>query len=191
MAKESTYSTITPVLTDYIRGIDDPGGTPATANIEITDLHTLLKTSNDALYYGPKDVTYVSTNFSKAADTTLADVTGLSFTLASGGVYKFLAKLYLSCGGSGGAKVALAGTATATTINYIIRLNTTTALASEVNTAMGGDYGTTAAHVYAEVDGAIVVNAGGTLLIQFAQNASNGTASIVLVGSTFEVQKIG
>ena len=138
-----------------------------------------------------KDIAYVSSNFSKTSDTTLADVTGLSFTLASGGVYKFLAKLYLSCGASGGAKVALAGTATATTINYIIRLNTTTALASEVNSAMGGDYGTTAAHVYAEVDGAIVVNAGGTLLIQFAQNASNGTPSIILVGSTFEVQKIG
>ncbi len=47
MAKESTYSKITPVLTDYLRAIDNPAGTPVTANVEITDLLTLLKANID------------------------------------------------------------------------------------------------------------------------------------------------
>jgi hypothetical protein len=37
------------------------------------------------------------------------------------------------------------------------------------------------------VEGTITVNAGGTLAVQFAQNASFGTASSVLAGSRFYV----
>lgn len=33
MPKESSYANFTPILTDKVRGIDDPGGSPATGNI--------------------------------------------------------------------------------------------------------------------------------------------------------------
>ncbi len=189
--QEQSLSTITPVDGDYFRAVDDPGGSPASANVTGTALKAYLKNYNDTLYYGTANVSYVSSNFSKTSDTKLANITGLTFTTASGGKYRFHANLFLSCGASGGAKVAISGTNTATKIQYLISLRTATAFVGEVNTALGGDYGTTAAHVLGEIVGYIDVNEGGTLTVQFAQNASNGTASIVLAGSWFEVDKIG
>ena len=189
--QEQSLSTITPVDGDYFRAVDDPGGSPASANVTGTALKAYLKTYNDTLYYGTANVSYVSSDFSKTSDTTLANITGLTFTTASGGKYRFHANLFLSCGEPGGAKVAISGTNTATKIQYLISLRTATAFVGEVNTALGGDYGTTAAHVLGEIVGYIDVNEGGTLTVQFAQNASNGTASIVLAGSWFEVDKIG
>jgi hypothetical protein len=189
--QEQSLSTITPVDGDYFRAVDDPGGSPESANVTGTALKAYLKTYNDTLYYGTANVSYVSSDFSKISDTTLANITGLTFTTASGGKYRFHANLFLSCGASGGAKVAISGTNTATKIQYLTSLRTTTAFVGEVNTALDGDYGTTAAHVLGEIVGYIDVNEGGTLTVQFAQNASNGTASIVLAGSWFEVDKIG
>lgn len=189
--KCSAFTSITPVLSDEIVVIDDPGGSPANARATGTAYLALFKASTDTYYYGTANVSYVSLNFSKTSDTTLANITGLTFTTASGGKYRFKANLFLSCGASGGAKVAISGTNTATKIQYLTSLRTTTAWVGEVNTALDGDYGTTAAHVMAIIDGYIDVNEGGTLTVQFAQNASNNTASIVLEGSWFEVDKIG
>jgi len=179
-AQEQTFATFTPIATDYIRGVDDPGGgSPASGNI---------LSSN---YYGLQNVSYVASDFSKTSDTTLAAITGLTFTTVSSGVYRFKAMLLLSCGASGGAKVSMSGTNTATAINYLVQLFTTTAVASEMNTALDGDYGTTAAHVKCIIEGYINVDTGGTLIVKFAQNASDGTASKVLAGSWLEVDKIG
>jgi hypothetical protein len=189
--QEQSLGTITPVDGDYFRAVDDPGGSPASANVTGTALKSYLKTYNDTLYYGTANVSYVASDFSKTSDTTLANVTGLTFTTASGGKYRFHANLFLSCGASGGAKVAISGTNTATKIQYLISLRTATAFVGEVNTALGGDYGTTAAHVLGEIVGYIDVNEGGTLTVQLAQNASNGTATTALAGSWFEVDKIG
>ena len=108
--QEQSLSEITPVDGDYFRAVDDPGGSPASSNVTGTVLKTYLKTYNDTLYYGTANVSYVSSDFSKTSDTTLANVTGLTFTTASGGKYRFRANLFLSCGASGGAKVASATT---------------------------------------------------------------------------------
>ena len=189
--KASAFSDITPVLGDKFIMIDDPGGSPANGLATGTAVLALLKASTDTYYYGTANVSYVSSNFTKTSDTTLANITGLTFTTVSGGKYRFRANLFLSCGSSGGAKVAISGTNTATKIQYLTSLRTATAWAGKVNTALNGDYGTTAAHVMAIIDGYIDVNEGGTLTVQFAQNASNGTPSIVLAGSWFEVDKIG
>ena len=189
--QDHSLSTIPPVDGDYFRAVDDPGGSPESANVTGTALKAYLKTYNDTLYYGTANVSYVSSNFSKTSDTTLANITGLTFTTASGGKYRFHANLFLSCGASGGAKVAISGTNTATKIQYLISLRTETAFVGEVNTALGGDYGTNWAAVLGEIVGYIDVNEGGTLTVQFAQNASNGTPSRVLEGSWFEVDKIG
>ncbi len=83
--QEQSLSTITPVDGDYFRAVDDPGGSPASANVTGTALKAYLKTYNDTLYYGTANVSYVSSNFSKTSDTKLANITGLTFTTASGG----------------------------------------------------------------------------------------------------------
>ena len=48
--KDSALSTVTPVLTDKIRGLDDPTGTPASVTFLLSAVKDLLKTSYDALY---------------------------------------------------------------------------------------------------------------------------------------------
>lgn len=129
----------------------------------------------------------VSTQFDKTSDTTLANVTGLTATVVAGKFYRFEATLYTSSNVAGGVKAAIAGTATATAIVYEgittdAGLSTQTR-ATALATAVGAVTAVTAGYI--RITGTIQVNAAGTLTVQFAQNASNGTASSVLVGSTF------
>lgn len=129
----------------------------------------------------------VSTQFDKTSDTTLANVTGLTATVVAGKFYRFEATLYTSSNVAGGVTAAIAGTATATSIVYEgittdAGLSTQTR-ATALATAVGGVTAVTAGYI--RITGTIQVNAAGTLTVQFAQNASNGTASSVLVGSTF------
>ncbi len=134
----------------------------------------------------------VSTQFDKTSDTTLANVTGLTVNVSAAGVYSFEAVLYTSANVAGGVKCAIAGTATATAIVYEALVFDAGALvaqtrATSLGTAVGGITIATAAHI--TIRGTITVNAAGTLTVQFAQNASTGTASSVLVGSTFRTTK--
>jgi hypothetical protein len=134
----------------------------------------------------------VSTQFDKTSDTTLANVTGLSVNLAAGTTYSFRAVLYVSANASGGAKVAVSGTATLGSLRYRGKaLSGTTLSATGQATALGTAVaGATAAVDTIEIDGTITTNAAGTLTIQFAQNASFGTASSVLVGSHLIVHEM-
>lgn len=129
----------------------------------------------------------VSTQFDKV-NTTLANVTGLSISVAAGKTYRFWAQLLVTADATGGHKVALSGTATATAINYTIKSINNGSNAFVINskkTALDSSSGQAGAtDVEVIVEGVITVNAAGTLDIQFAQNAANGTSS-VLVGSSF------
>lgn len=134
----------------------------------------------------------VSAQFNKTSDTTLANVTGLSVTLQAGRTYSFEAVLYTVSDAGGGVKFAIGGTATATAIIYEAVVNqggldlaTGTQRAAALATAVGDITAVTTA--YCRITGTITVNAAGTLTVQFAQNASSGVASSVLVGSTFIV----
>ena len=134
----------------------------------------------------------VSTQFDKTSDTTLANITGLTATVVAGKIYRFEACLFTSSNVAGGVKVAIAGTATATAIVYE-GISTDAGLATQTRatalaTAVGAVTAVTAAYIY--ITGLITVNAAGTLTVQFAQNASNGTASSVLVGSTFVITQM-
>lgn len=136
----------------------------------------------------------VSTQFDKTTSTTLADVTGLSVTVTAGRTYSFRAVLIVSADATGGGKYSIAGTATATAFRMSVanaRFDTSAWAAIGTNTTMGtalaGHAGSTA--YFVTIEGFITVNAGGTLTVQFAQNASNGTSS-VLVGSTFIVEDV-
>lgn len=135
----------------------------------------------------------VTGDFSKTTDVTLADVTGLSVSLQAGRTYSFTAEILFTCAAAGGVQAAIAGTATATNIIYNgyivdsgangIKGNTqATALATAVASAT-----TTGTTGIIRIMGTITVNAAGTLTVQFAQNTSNGTASVAKRGSFFMV----
>jgi len=131
----------------------------------------------------------VATQFDKTSDTTLANVTGLTRNVEAGRTYSFEAVLYTTSNVAGGVKAAISGTATATSIVYEgITTDagaSTQSRATTLGNAIGAVTAVTAARI--TITGTIVVNAAGTLTVQFAQNTSNGTASSVLVGSTFSL----
>lgn len=134
----------------------------------------------------------VSSQFDKTSNTTLANITGLSATLIAGITYAFEAVLFTTSNVAGGVKFAISGTATATAIIYEAVVMDAAVIAAQtratsLSTAVGGVTAVTAA--ICRITGTITVNAAGTLTVQFAQNASNGTASSVLVGSYFIVNE--
>ena len=135
----------------------------------------------------------VSTQFDKTADTALANITGLSSDLTAGKTYYFEAELYTISNVGGGVKFSVAGTATATAIIYeAVVIDSNVNAAQTRATALAGAVGgvTAVTVAYCKIVGTITVNAAGTLTVQFAQNASNGAASSVLVGSIFKVKQI-
>jgi len=137
----------------------------------------------------------VTTQFDKTSDTVLAAITGLTATLVAGKIYSFTAILHLTAGATGGSKFEIAGTATATAIIAEILMVDNTSNLNTISvrkTALGGtgtgQAGTTSGWI--SITGLITCNAAGTLVPQFSQNVSNGTASSILVGSTFVVNQI-
>jgi hypothetical protein len=189
-AKESTFGTITPVDGDYFRAVDDPGGSPVTANVTGTALKAYLKTYFDGLYSGTANIAYTTSDFSKTSNTTLANVTGLTHTLLASGKYIFKVLLQITCNASGGVKVAMSGTCTATTITGGVELLGPAHECTQF-TALDEAEGETAKDYLVKVDGYIDVADAGTLTVKFAQNATFATASTVLAGSWFEVIKVG
>lgn len=132
----------------------------------------------------------VTTPFAVTSSATLVNVTGLTVNVAGSGKYLFEALLYTTATSGGGIQAAIAGTATATSVIYEGELISGGALvaqtrASSLGTAVGSLGTATAGTIW--ITGEIVVNAGGTLTVQFAQNTSNGSASTVLTGSWFRV----
>lgn len=136
--------------------------------------------------------TFVSSQFDKT-DVTLANITGLSAPVTAGKTYAFEALLFVDADVIGGSKYAIAGTATATAIKYevvFISDSANSMVITSRQTALGGSAGqagTTAG--ICRMSGTITVNAAGTLTVQFAQNAANGTSS-VLTMSKFNVWQL-
>lgn len=132
----------------------------------------------------------VSTQYDNTT-TTLGNVTGLTVNVAASGTYRFTAKLFTTSDVAGGIKVAVGGTATATSIRYEGLTTdaglTTQGRATALGTAVGAVTSVTAAFV--TIEGLIVVSNAGTLTIQAAANAATGTTS-VLTGSVFIVTEM-
>lgn len=138
----------------------------------------------------------VATDFAKTSSVTLANVTGLTRNVEAGRKYAFRAVLFTTSNTGGGVQVAIAGTCTATHIIYESDVKDSSTLAtagttraSALATKVGDVTAVAAARI--TIEGEIVVNAAGTLTVQFAQNASNGSASTVLTGSYFEIMSLG
>lgn len=138
----------------------------------------------------------VASDFVMASNTTLANVTGLTANVTTGLTYMFEAVYYYACLG-GGAKFAIAGTATATAVIYeagvyenfgVYSVSGLTVRGVALGAAVVNDTAVSTGVV--RITGTITVNVGGTLTAQFAQNASNVATSTVNAGSTFTVTPI-
>jgi hypothetical protein len=138
-----------------------------------------------------------SAQFDKAANTTLADVTGLTVNLVAGRAYKVVAEIPFDAALAGGSKFALAGTATATAIIYQVTeacdagtgIGTLT-ITSRQTALAGSASNTGCTQGETTIAGTIIVNAAGTLTVQFAQNVASGTSSVI-AGATLVVTPIG
>jgi hypothetical protein len=140
-----------------------------------------------------EQITRVSTQFDATTNTTLANVTSLTANVSAGKAYRFIARLFVDADATGGHKYAIAGTATATAIKYQVDSIDNTAKAFKITSrlsALAGSVGEASATTYyTTISGVITVNAAGTLTVQFAQNASSGTSSVLTL-SSFEVRQI-
>lgn len=151
-----------------------PGGSNATANF----------ISNSAKV--------CTTQLDRASSTTLTNVTGLSVNVIAGATYNFTVRLVGTATANGGAKFAIGGTCTATSISYTGKnFNGTTSNASTTTTTLGNAVGaSTAVFTDGTIVGSIVVATAGTLTVQFGQNASHADTSSVYVNSNFTVTRV-
>lgn len=181
------------------------GTAPNAATATINYLYSKASATSDSNLYTLDEAGYterltglgrvVTTQFDKTSDNSLANITGLTFNVEAGRTYDFEAVLGTTSNASGGIKAAISGTATATSIFYdsiIWQTGATVApgvsRATALNTTVANVTSVTAGTII--IKGTIKVNAAGTLTVQFAQNASNGTASSVLVNSTFKIKSV-
>jgi hypothetical protein len=125
---------------------------------------------------------YKSADETVTGSTTLQNDDHLSVTVLAGGRYHFRAYLPWTAGaGTAGLKVALGGNATATNLRAVIRIGSIAGAGSGIVTALASAVGNNGAGPeIAEIEGAIEVNTGGTFLVQWAQNTSDGTNGTVL-----------
>lgn len=147
----------------------------------------------------PASIAIVTTANPITSSATLANVPGLSLNVlginndnTTFATYVFRAVLAVTSNGSGGIKVAIGGTATATSVTYtawsyggtvLEAVNTATSL----GTAVGGS---TTAVTNVIIEGSIVTATPGTLTVEAAQNASFATPTTVNLLSSFQVQRV-
>jgi hypothetical protein len=128
------------------------------------------------------------------ATTTYANVTGLTFTVVPG-TYKFTMMLPSTvANGTGGIKYAFNYTGTVlSSIESTARGYTASAVAVQhtTTTTTQTDLFTQAAVViFVEIEGTMVVTTGGQIDVQMAQNTSNASNTVALVGGTLQMTRI-
>lgn len=176
------------------RFVSMDASTPATNDCAKFDANLNLTTAGAACGSGGSGTTVVSAvstaQLDKTSDTALANITGLTLALTAAKTYVCHGAIYATTNASGGFKIALAdsgtgGPLTVTSIRYGVAsinagniFNSTTTL----GTGVGGN-GALGTNGWATIEATIVVNAGGNLAVQAAQNTSNGTTTSFLVNS--------
>lgn len=132
-----------------------------------------------------------SATLTATSNTTLAAITGLTYNATSGAVYNFHIHLTGVANASGGLKVAFGGTASATSFTSTCwNWNGTTINAVTTQTTYSSSLtAQTAAYTDLVCDGTVTVNAAGTFILEAAQNASFGTSTTVLSGSSMTFQR--
>lgn len=183
--------------------VKNAGGAPTAGSADTAQLWAADSAAGDANLYAMNEIGIaerltglrkrVKTQFNKTSDTTLANVTDLTFNVEAGKSYGFSALLFTTSNATGGIKAAIGGTATATAVIYegdaesagALTQARATSLGTAVCDVSGG------AVMKCTIEGTITVNAAGTLTVQFAQKTANGTASSVLAGSRFYLEPMG
>jgi hypothetical protein len=141
-------------------------------------------------------VAFVSTQFDKT-NNTFANVTGLTANLTAGSKYIIEAVILSLLSAGGGGQVKISGTATETSGSSSISsfdIGPAMSGLSRASSCLGASEllaAGTEPYTNFYVTGYIVVNAAGTLTIQFAQNTTNATPSSVIVGSFLRVTQVG
>jgi hypothetical protein len=137
---------------------------------------------------------YKSANESVTSSTTLQDDDALVVTIPQSGIYKIDACLFLDVLGTGGAKVALNGTVSFNNLLATIDIvgDGSTYTSGRVNL-----FGTAVSHGSVgagshcvTLEGTIEATSSGTLLIQWAQDTSDGAATVMQRGSTLQIKRI-
>lgn len=174
---------------DYVRTVATPGAVPESQDITFDNFQKSITTLGSVK--SPTMQVRTTATFGKTSSTALADITGLSVNLVAGHNYRFTARLHTTSAATGGVKTAMSGTAAYSLVIYDMVIMTTTALTHARGNAFADSAGTTAGTVdYIEISGFIACSVNGTLTVQFAQNASDGTASVVQVGSSLFVDEV-
>ncbi len=179
-------------------------GTPSSANLlaALTD-----ETGTGAAVFGTApaiaaatltgclypDTVFCTGAFSLATNTTLAAVTGLVVTVVAG-TYRFYINLSGTAGASGGIKAAFKYTTTAlTSLEATGRAFTASAVVVQHTTTTTDEaslIASTTAAISTVIEGRMVVSTGGTVQLEAAQNASDGTATTVAVGSSMTFTRV-
>lgn len=172
--------------------------TPTSGN-EPLILHFIV--SNNPLGNEPTQTAYlISTSTSgnlitnssfTSTNNTLSNVAGLSYSIGSNATLKFKATLYTTSNVAAGVKSAIAFSGTGNIIYSGVTIASgivTYGQTTTSGTAVAGVTAVTASQI--TLEGTLVVTNSGDLTVQFAQNASNASASTVLAGSTLEVENL-
>lgn len=178
------------------------GGTVAGVTLSATSAALTSPTITGGTITGATIASTISTStvrtsaaVTKNANATYANVTGLSQTVVSGATYKFTCLLPSTvASGTGGIKYCFNYTTTVlTSIESTAQGFTASAVAVQhtTTTTTQTDLFTQAAIViFVQIEGTMVVTTGGTIDVQMAQNTSNGSDTVALVGGTFQVVRL-
>lgn len=189
-----TNKTLTaPVLGGSITGTYTLAGTPTFTSPTINTPTIATPTVSGLILSDLKRCTTTFSATSGDTGTTLTNVTGLTgFTLTASAVYRFIVDLQTVCTTNGG--IAVAFKYTTATLTSIAATATTFAAASMGQAAQNTTTtdqtkwvnNKTAAWLRVVVTGTLVVNAGGTVGIQAAQETSHADTTSVYAGSWAE-----
>jgi len=147
------------------------------------------------LALGVSNIKFCSAQVDVTSSTTLVNVTGLTgFAVVASGVYRFDINISGTSGASGGMKLAFKyTTATMTDLEAMATGFTASAVACQHTTTATDQaslYAQTAAVIGVRITGRLTVNAAGTIAVQMAQNASDGTATSAYVGSSASFTRV-
>lgn len=173
-------------------------------NVEITGTLTVDGASTltgdvtiAGLIINPGGIKIQSADVTKNANVTFADLTGLSVNVLAGKTYIVRAVLYVTVSAAAGAKFQFGGTSTVTSgldHIYVIEAanNTTVAFSAKATPKTLGGFQNASVGLewVVHIDATIVVNAGGTLTLQFAQQVSNASNCTVKAASMMEVRQV-
>lgn len=134
-----------------------------------------------------------SATVTKNASVTLGDLTGLIQTVVPG-TYAFRAVLAGTAGASGGWKIAFKYTSTVVSVmqttSWAYTATTVAVAKTTTTTDQASLIAATTAYTAGVIEGTMTITTGGTVQLQFAQNASDGTDCTIVLGSTLQFTRI-